>query len=376
LIGSTIVSNKIILVIIAYFFTTEEYNFFNKAYYTGALLILFGTMGFHFAINQAGLKLTAVIAAVSLNVLISFAVIILFFEQVSGIDRIAGLFVYGIFSAICGIFIFQLLFKGFYIEYVKLTLTGAFLYLLIVPAVKLFQADVYLLLPLVSLIWFLICRPKFLKNELTGLQSLFKLYRNGIFVFIINSSIPLALVTDKFLINHYLEITTANAYTFAWGLTAPMFYIGNVVERFIYSSPGTDPKRILKKSIYAQTGLVTLYVTALLIFTFYFPSLLPGSVDNSLFKDIVLLMIPGYALYVIFHFPVNAYLFKFSDFKQKKIAGWYFAVTLIFISVLYIIFSEHIPFTYTNIIFTIWIYIFSLLIIKSLILFKEKNIKV
>lgn len=331
-------------------------------------------MGFHFAVNQVRLKKHLVASAVSVNILISFLIIILFFEQISSAYQIAGLFFYGIFSTICGIFIFQLLFQGHYIEYVKLNLTGAFLYLLIIPAVKLFHADIYLLLPLVSFAWFLICRPKFLKNEISGFQSLLKLYKNGIFVFIINTSIPLALVIDKFLINHYLEITTANAYTFAWGLTAPMFYIGNVVERFIYSSEGTDPSGILKKSILVQVCLVLAYVLALLIFTFYFPSLLPKSVNAGLFKDIVLIMIPGYALYVIFHFPVNAYLFKFSDFKQKQIAYWFLGVSIIFVGVLYFIFLEHIPFTYTNIIFTIWAYIFSLLIIKSIILFRKRPV--
>jgi hypothetical protein len=331
-------------------------------------------MGFHFAINQIRLKPIFVLGAVIVNVAVSFSVILLFFEQISSVYQVTGLFIYGIFSAISGIFIFQLLFQGFYIDYVKLNLIGGLLYLAIIPAVKILHLDIYLLLPLVSLIWFLISRPKFLKNEISGFPSLLKLYKNGAFVFIINSSIPLALVIDKFLINHYLDISTANAYTFAWGLTAPMFYIGNVVERFIYSSPGSDPSGILKKSVFAQIILVCSYAAAVVIFALYFPSLLPGSIDKALLKSIVLFMLPGYALYVIFHFPVNAYLFKFSDFKQKSIALWFLAVSIIFIAALYIIFLKHIPFTYTNIILTIWIYIFSLLIIKSLILFKVKPV--
>lgn len=370
LIGATIFSSKVALLVIAYFFNKVQYNTFNQAYYTASILILFGELGLQYSINKIRYNIKIVFTAVFINILIAFTVLYFISSPGFSFSQMCSVFLYGLFACIGGIYSFQLLFKGYYNDYFIQSILFAVLHLAIIPLVKIFNADIFLVLPFVTFFWLLISYPRFLENKETSLFAIKNFYSIGISSFIINSSVPFALVIDKYYVNHFFSIESANSYTFAWVLTAPLFYIGNLVERLIYSAKETKGREVIKKSFLLNFTLTLIYAIVLIIFVNKFPQYLPSSVDKILLQKIFLFMMPGYSIYVIFHFPINGFLFKYStSSKQKKIAFSYTVIVLILIGLYLILNGEFTLLNYKTLLLVIWSFIFTLLIIKTTILF-------
>ncbi len=376
LIGTTIFLGKLVLLLIAYFFDESAYNIFNKAYYTASILILFGTFGFNFAVTRIKISPVYLFASVFANVLAALVILSLISHPFSAPFEIISVFLYSFFSCLAGIYVFRLLFSGRYIDYTKLTFAFAVFHLLIIPAVLILKMNIFFALAASGLLWLLSCYP-FFKNEKNTEKNLFDLYKVGGAAFIINSAVPFALVADKYIVNNYFPVDAANAYTFAWGLTAPLFYIGNLIERIIYSSEDMNPEKMLKKSLLLLFFLILIYVSALISAVIFLPGLLPSSVDRLLLKDIFLFMVGGYSLYVLFHFPLNGYLFKFLAVgKQKRIAVIYFIFLVLLVLVIISAGAMEIK-DYKFLLMAIWGVIFTLLGIKTIIIFagnkKEKD---
>jgi hypothetical protein len=370
LIGSTLLSNKLILILIAYYFSGAQYNLFNKAYYTASIVILFGTLGFDFAINRIIVSVRTVTTAVILNA--SFALVILYFLSAPFTDalQIISVYIYSLFAALGGIFTFQHLFHGRIKTYVMLMLTNALLHLLIIPLVTFFKVDIFLLFPFITLVWFLIGYPGFIHYNKDNGENITALYKLGITSFIINSAVSLALVADKYIVNHYFSMDTANAYTFSWGLIVPLFYIGNVVEKLIYGSTSGDASKVLPKSALILLMLVAVYSILLLAVVDFFPGLIPKSISSVQLPQILTFMITGYAFFVVINFPVNGYLFKFAETsKQKIIAAAYLIISIIF-PILFIFFNGGTEIKgYRTLLMLLWAFIFLLLIIKTAVIF-------
>ena len=118
----------------------------------------------------------------------------------------------------------------------------------------------------------------------------------------------MGLAGDKFIVNHFFTTDIANTYTFAWGLTAPIFYIGNLIEKYLYAEPNPDKSRILKKGfIFSLDINFCLYFRDCYVVKF-FPSLLPASISKEFLGAYFVFMITGYSFYVILTFPAE-YLF-------------------------------------------------------------------
>ncbi|HVO75043.1 MAG TPA: hypothetical protein VMT35_13530 [Ignavibacteriaceae bacterium] len=368
LIGSTIFLGKLVLILIAYFFDESSYNLFNKAYYTASILILFGSFGFDFAVNRVNISPVFLSLSVFLNLSIAGTILHLLSRPFSSPFQIISVFLYSLFSCISGIYVFRQLFTGKYIDYTKLALAFAVFHLLIIPAVLILKVNIFLALAGSSLLWFLSCYPFIAKEKNEG-KNLIDLYKVGGAAFIINSAVPFALVADKYIVNHYFPVSTANAYTFAWGLTVPLFYIGNLIERMIYSSENMNPEKMLKKSLLLLFSFIMVYVLAMIAAVIFFPGLLPSSVNEQLLKNIFLFMVAGYSLYALFHFPLNGYLFKFIQVdKQKRIAVIYFIYLIILVAVIISAGAMEIK-DYKILLAAIWGVIFTLLGIKTLVIF-------
>ena len=376
IIGATIFTSKVVLILIAYFFNEVQYNTFNQAYYTASILIIFGAFGFNYAVNRVDIKFILVFFASIINILITLFVLLIFSPPQFSSMQIISVIAYALFAAIGGIFTFQVLFQGFYKTYFYLTLLSAVLHIALIPAVMILNVDIFLALPFVTFFWFVISFPKFIKGKSLRLESLKELYKIGSANFIINSSVPLALVVDKYFVNHYFSLETANAYTFSWSLTAPMFYIGNLIEKIIYSSEEKEGKRIFKRSLLILASLIILYAAFMLAVVYFFPSLLPRSVNVDLMKAVFSFMIAGYALYVIFQFPVNGYLFKFKEVAKQKSIAVVYAVFIFLLVTFYLFFLNqfHIE-NFRVLLLSIWGFIFCLLIIKSYVVFGKGGLK-
>ncbi|MGB5287298.1 MAG: hypothetical protein WBN42_02330, partial [Ignavibacteriaceae bacterium] len=298
LLGIAVASTKVVLLLFAYFFNAENYNLFNQIYYTASMVILFGSLGFNIAVTRVGLNLKLVAVAVLVNVFIAYVFLQVTSEPFVSVYQIASIIIYALFSSLGGIYVFHLLFSGNYKDYVILTLLYSLLHLLIIPVVLFLNADLFLVLPFVSFLWFVIGFPKYIKQNGSSKKEIKEFYKIGLSAFIINSAVSLALAADKYFVNHFFSLELANSYTFAWGITAPMFYIGVLVEQFLFSETNITRSNILKRGFILSTSFIFIYAIAVLFVINFFPNVFPGSVNYNYVLKITTLMITGYSLYV------------------------------------------------------------------------------
>jgi len=372
LIGLSIFLYKSVFIVYAYTFNPLQYNLFNQSYYTASLLILFGALGFDIAQTRIPIKTFTIFLFISINILITYSILHIISGPFSNILEIIPVIIYSTFTAAGGVLNFKLLFDGKYKNYFWVMLLFAIAHFMIIPAVLFFNVSIFPALSISIIIWFFVVY-KISDKEISENKNYKEYFKVGFSAFIINSAVALGLSADKFIVNHFFEIDIANAYTFAWGLTAPIFYIGNLIEKYLYAEPKPDKNRILKKGFLVSVLLISIYTGGIIAIISFFPSLLPGSVSNEIFGSIFIFMITGYSLYVIFHFPLNTYLFKVTGIEKQKTISIYFSfIILIFAFVFYYIINNTFEFNYQLLLIAVWIYIFTLLIVKALIIFKGK----
>lgn len=371
LLGLAVASTKLMLILFAYFFDAATYNLFNQVYYTASMIILFGSIGFNIAVTRVKINLIIVSAAVFFNTLLAYLFLQILSAPFNNVFQISSLLIYSIFSSLGGIYVFHLLFSGRYKDYVFLTLLYSALHLLLIPAILFLKVDIFTSLPVVTLLWFLLGYPKYIKEKESTLNNLKEFYKIGFSAFIINSAVSLALAADKYFVNHFFSIELANSYTFAWGITAPMFYIGVLIEQFLFSESNNSKVNILKRGFFLSTTMVIVYAIGVLVAVNYLPGLFPASVNYNMVLKISTLMITGYSVYVIFHFPVNAYLFKsLGTAKQKTISLAFSIIIAVYLSLYIMILQGTISIDYIWLLIITWSYIFTLLITKVFIMFR------
>jgi len=372
LLGFAVASTKIMLLLFAYFFDAENYNQFNQIYYTASMVILFGSLGFNIAITRVNLSLKLVTASVLLMILTAYLFLQIFSAPFENVFEIVSILIYCLFISLAGIYVFHLLFSGRYRDYAILTLFYSALHLLIIPAILFLKLSLFSVLPVIAFLWFLIGSPKYIRQKDSSFRNLKEFYKIGISAFVINSAVSLALAADKYFVNHFFAVETANAYTFAWGLTAPMFYIGVLIEQYLFSETNTSKSNILRRGFIMVTVFVTFYAAAMIAAIYLFPNIMPASVDHATVLKIFTLMISGYSVYVILHFPVNAYLFKALGTGKQKTISLYFSIIISVYILLYVLILQGIVIIdYVWLLAFTWSYIFTLLITKIILMFRK-----
>ncbi|MHB8581113.1 MAG: hypothetical protein ACYDA4_14825 [Ignavibacteriaceae bacterium] len=378
-IGASIFASKVYLLFFPYFLNGALYNQFNKFYYTASLIILFGSFGFNISASLLKFNKRNVLIGVLLNSVITLIVLTLISQNHATIAFLLSVLIYSVISSFIGIYAFKILFEGNYKKSTIITFIVSFSNILIIPLLLIAHTTIEISLITASLVALILSYKIILKHDLsTNEKGNFKnLYEVGLSAFIINNVIPFALITDKYFANHYFNIPTANAYTFAWSLTAPIFYIGNLIEKMIYSSEAKNTFKAFRNSFSLIFLMIMLYNAFLIIGLNYFPFLLPKSIDIVLLKKVVYFMTAGYSIYVIFHFPINGYLFKYAKILiQEKIAIAFAIFTTIYIAALFLFNRLVIISQYQQLLIAVWVFIFSLLIIKIFLMLKgvENNV--
>ncbi|OQY70207.1 MAG: hypothetical protein B6D44_16280 [Ignavibacteriales bacterium UTCHB2] len=375
LLGFAVVSTKVMLLLFAYFFNSETYNHFNQIYYTASIVILFGSLGFNIAVTRINVSMWLLTFAVVLTTSIAYLFLQILSSPFENGIEIFSILLYCTFISITGIRVFQILFSGKYRDYVLLTLLYSILHLLIIPAIIFFNVSLFALLPAIAVLWFIIGYPKFIKQTGSTEAGFKEFYKIGISAFVINSAVSLALAADKYFVNHFFPIEIANAYTFSWSLTAPMFYIGVVIEQYLFSESNKSKSNILKRGFLLNVVLVVFYAVIASLIINFFPGIIPSSVEYKMVLKIFSFMLIGYSVYVAAHFPINAYLFKSLGVgKQKRISIFFTIIIVIYIAVYILILREIISIDYISLLLITWSYIFALLITKALIMFGGKEV--
>lgn len=373
LIGASIFLYKVVFLIYAYAFNQQQYNYFNQSYYTASLLILFGSLGFNISLTRIPIRPITLFLFIFFNVVLTYTVLHFISAPFQYLSEIIPVIIYSTFASAGGALIFKLLFDGNYQKYFLMMLLFALAHFMIIPAVVIFELSIFPALCVFTILWFFAVYKTYVPLHSKNL-SYTEFYKIGFSAFIINSSVSLALAGDKFIVNHFFSTDIANAYTFAWGLTAPIFYIGNLIEKYLFAESKPDLNKILKKGFLFSFSLIAVYSVGIISAVNFFPSLLPDSVLNEIFTDIFVFMITGYSIYVILHFPINTYLFKVIDTnRQKIISVYYFFIILIFAFIFILTIQNAVHLNYQLLLTAVWTYIFILLIVKTFIIFARKK---
>jgi hypothetical protein len=376
LIGASIFFYKVVFLTYAYAFTQQQYNYFNQSYYTASILILFGTLGFNISLTRVPVKSITLFLFITVNVILTYFVLHLISAPFQNVTEIIPVIVYSAFTAAGGVLNFKLLFDGNYQKYFLMMLLFAAAHFMIIPAVLIFNFNIFPSLCVFTILWFSIVYQTYRQN--ISISTNYKeFYKIGFSAFVINSAVSLALAGDKFIVNHFFAPDIANAYTFAWGLTAPVFYIGNLIEKYLFAESKPDKNKLLVKGFLFSLSFILIYVSAVITAVDFFPSLLPDSVPNEIFGNIFVFMITGYSIYVVLHFPINTYLFKVIDTNKQKIISLYYSIVIVIFSFLFFLTIQNVfHLDYKILLAAVWVYMFILLLIKSLIIFGKKDGKV
>lgn len=222
LIGISLFAFKSVLLVFAYTLDVNQYNTFNQAYYTASILILFGSLGFNISQTRIPIKSTLIILFVSLNTVIAFLVLHFLSKPFNNYLEVISIIIYSVLISVGGILNFRLLFEGRYKKYVLILFMLTAAHLLIIPGVIYLHLKILTLLASISVLWFISVYMLFNKETRKDVK-LGEFYKIGFSAFVINSAVSLGLAADKFIVNHYLTTEIANAYTFAWSVTAPLF---------------------------------------------------------------------------------------------------------------------------------------------------------
>lgn len=371
LIGVSLFLSKFMLLLSAYLLNERDYNLFNKYYYTAALVITFSILGFDYAFSRENISPFKILMFVVLQASI-FTFILSFFDDYRNTTLFSvSVFIYAVFIVYSYILAFRVLFDGDFVSYFFIFLSYSIIHIVLILIVP--SSSYVLYFPFAGLIWLLsvvyLSRKYFLLKG-NNVKRFYKLALSG---FIINSSLSLGIVFIKYVVNNFFPAETANAFTFSWGIAAPVFYIGNMIEKYIYSLNTEKKSGETRKSFYLLLALIFLYSIVIVVILKFIPDLLPSSVDASLLNSIFLVMLLGYGSYCVVHFPINGYLFKFAKSSLQKVISISFVIIISFYIVLIILFRIEITTNYWYLLILFFAYIYTLLVVKVFVVVRSRK---
>lgn len=366
--------------VIPYLLNKNEYNEFNKVFYYASLISTLGTLGFTYAITQINIHPAILSVLVLINIFAGLFIMRFFFGVINTPYELLIVTLIAFTSIIFFVYNFELLFHSQILKYTLTIFIFSGMHYTAIIFFKLFAGDILLFYGIGGLLGLILSLHFFNLGGVSKTAAVQKFYKFGLSTFIINSAAGMALMADKFFANNFFSIDVANAYTFSWALVAPLFYLGNIAEKNIYA---VSPSHSVKKSFYFSffiiiTGIL-LYGGMLYGISNFYKFLLPGSINVQLFSKIISVMIIGYAVYIILHFPINGILFKLNLHTVQKYSAILNLTAILIFVIAYFTKEIIIPKDdYIALLFLVWGFLLLITVPKILlisILEKEKFAK-
>lgn len=337
LIGISFILLKSFNLVLPYFLDEIPYNEFNKVFYYASLISTIGTLGFTYAITQINFTPIILSLLVILNILLSYFMVYSFSGIEVSIINLFNIFLISFVTIIFSIHNFRLLFYSETNKYFITILIMSAAYFTALAMSLLIDVNLFFLYGIFGLFGLIFSIRFFEWGTEGNLKEIKKFYRLGLSTFVINSAAVMIVMADKFFANNVFSIEVANAYTFAWLLVAPIFYLGGVAEKNIYAA---NNKNAVKSSLKNSFGLIALgligYSFLVYLFTNYFQNLFPEIININLFAKIFHYMMMGYALFIFLHHPINGVLFKLNFHDSQKITSYlYLSILGIFAGLYY-----------------------------------------
>jgi hypothetical protein len=361
---------KAVLIVYPYFFSKEQYYNFNQNYFTASIIIILASFGFNISQSKLPVKKGLLFSLVLINAFFVTLGLLLISGNVKVITFLT-LIIYSTIIAFVGILNFRNIFYGNYIKYFLVILSMSTAHFLLIFFTHI--SNQFAVLSVIVLLWFVFIN-NYLDNVNTPSKKIKEYYKIGYSALLMNSSVSVILAGDKFLANHFFETGIANSYTFAWMFTAPLFYIGNLIEKFLFTETVINKRKILTKGIILSLILICLYVILTFLLIRFFPAFLPSSVSQNYFTNIYVLMTAGYSIFVLFYFPLNSYIYKFCKTSALKNIGTVFTLVLAaYVLVFLIINGVALKLTYVKLLIITYSFVYILLFVKAVFIFKDQS---
>lgn len=371
-ISLSILFPKIYLIILAYLLKHEQYNNFNLNYYNASLLILIGTLGSNYVFPRYSIDKKFLNLFVGLNIIGGFIIISLISKQKVLESDFIFTFIYSYCITIGGLMNFYFLYHGkvnkyFYYQILLFLLQILSLLISLTTNIALFK-----ILTVFVLVWSLIIYFRFNLKGRFNLEKSFYLYSRGLYIFIINSAVTIILQTEKVIINQTMSMFISNSYIFAWSIIAPIYYIGNIIEKYLLSLP--QLKKLSIKLFIINGTLVFSYLLTIYLFFINCKQILPKIIDFDHFINIFLIMVIGHGTFVTINFPLNSILLKFMSSRyQKKFSKLLLVALLLFFSCIFVYSSIRTEMNYIHILLITFTFIFIILYFKFSLVYRNSK---
>lgn len=342
---------KIFFFILPYITNSLQFNEFNKMYYTASLAAVIGGLGFNYAYAQKRFKIIKVLLFILLNLALIYSIL----YSIKNINSYYS-FIVSFSLIVFELTSFYLLYNNFIKEYfiVYSILLISYITIVFAAFININLVIAFSLLTFIASIISLYFIIKTDKRIINGNSKSF--YKIGFTAFIINSVSPFIFIADKFIVNTFFNIETANAYTFAWTLTAPIFYLGVIFEKYIYTlHAGILDRRKIIFVMLLLFFLLFIYWVLINLFLSFGITILPETINLMLLKNIINIMLPGFMIFTIIHYPMNGYLFKKELLNvQYKLSVIYLIIIFLLLILFFILTRIELNNNYLLILFLTW----------------------
>lgn len=312
LIGFSFLFSKFFFLIIPYLITAAEYKNFNENYYTASLLsiltiFVLDYVNARYSVKLKHLIIFCFITFTSIFIILSFVNDINLFTILLWINNLIISFTLTIF-----------LYNSQVMKYFQINVL-VFVLSLSSILISYYLLDLFSIYSILLFLFSLTLLPKLIRRRTEFSKiNLKDALRLSFGIFIINSSAGLLFNYDKFLVNNYMDMNTANAFTFSWSVLVPALYIGNVFEKSLYSRE----KIILSFNKTFLLNMMSILAYLLFIWIILLNGyLIPKSVAADKLSIIIIELSIGIGLLGILHYPLIAVLLKsISSVIQNKLA--------------------------------------------------------
>lgn len=326
-IGFVTAISKLILLIIPYLLEPALYNYFNKNYYSLSLVIILSGFGFEFSYQRSSISFYRLLLLIIGNIIV--IELILIAGGVIQFDLQSFLLIIpaAAISVLVSIASFTLLFNKSLKGYVLMSLlfhTGVIAFYF---AARYFVADPFraYILALVAafIVAFVLLKKAFAKDG----KDYFNMYAFGLNALIINGFFAVVMSINHILAGNLLSHNSANNIILVWLASVPLIYLSNIFEKVVYNSIGLKEKIV--KWVLINFSMMLFYSLLISVIIIYFDFLLPSPAEKELMLEYMTLIFPAIFVFALLNSFINAYTFRYLDYKRQSIITVLFAVLLI-----------------------------------------------
>lgn len=326
-IGFVTFFSKLIILIIPYLLEPQSYNIFNKNYYSLSLVIILSGFGFEFSYQRGNISFYRLILLLTGNIIVTQFILIA--AGVLNFDVLNFLLITiaSLISVLISIAGFTLLFRKSLKGYVMMSLLFHSFVIVTYLVLRYFESDPFRSYIIALIAAFIIAFALIKKALAKEGNEYLNMYAFGLNALIINGFFAVVMSINHILAGNLLSHNSANNIILVWLASVPLIYLSNIFEKVVYNSVRLKDKIV--KWVLINFSLMLFYTlvigTVILVFDF----LLPSPADKELMSEYMVLIFPGILIFALLNSFINAYTFRYLDYKRQSIITVIYAALLI-----------------------------------------------